>query len=249
MTKQGKRALSFVVLLVALGGYRIGTSAQDSERSAPEQKSGGANESVGLRDVFLGKESAPAQFHRVIGRLGILLKTDEGVNRVRHDYLFRNGDRFRFEITANQGGWLYVLHTSPGGKVEQLWPRKQDSNEIRTEQTYEIPPRPGIFIFDKEVGDELFYVAIRSEQTPPTLGRPTPRAKPTDSKEKTAISDSRTPTTRITNFRIRDPFGGTPRGIIFDPGQDDTDPYLYFSAVPRDTTQSAMIEFQLRHVE
>ena len=247
MKRDGRDALSFGCFIVFAINCALSV-ALATGHVAPQDRSA-AGEGVGLRDVFQGKEIGPAQSHRLIGRLGILLETDQGFKHVRHDYLFRSGDRFRFEVTSSQVGWLYLLHTSPGGKVQQLWPGKKGVNEIRSGQTYEVPPSPGVFIFDKETGDEFFYVAIRADQTPPVLGEPAPRTKLSTSEKKAEIADSKAPINRITNFRIRDPFGGTDRGVVFDPGLDDTDTYLYFSAVPQDSTTSAMIEFQLHHVK
>jgi hypothetical protein len=196
----------------------------------------------------LGKESDAAQSPRVVGRLAILLKTADGTKRVRHDYSFRSGDRFRFEITANRDGWLYVLHAVPGGDWHQLWPTKLDNNKIRAEQSYEIPPRPGILIFDKDTGDELFYVVIRSDRKPPTLGSSSPLAKNTEPPAKTTVAAAKSPG-KITNFLVRDPFAESTRGVVFDPGTDDADPNLYFSAAAEDTARIAKITFQLHHLD
>ncbi len=190
-----------------------------------QQKDVPIHQSKELRDIFLGKETASTPAHQMVGRLGILLATRENLKQVRPDYSFQSGDRFRLEVTANRDGWLYVLHAAPGGALKLLWPRSRDDNSIKSGQTYEIPLKPGVFIFDKDVGQEYFYIAIRPNQ----------RAKKAS--------------TNITNFVIRDPFGETGRGVVFDPGDEDGDPYLYFSAVAEDNRQSAMIEFRLRHVE
>lgn len=248
MRVPGNETLSFIALFVALGPACPVAMAQESRRVTPQQESG--TQEAGLRDVFLGKEGGSASSHRVAGRLGILLEVDGGFKRVRPDYSFRSGDRFRFEIAANQTGWLYVLHTSPGGKLQQLWPVGKNTEEIRRGQTHDVPPSPGLFIFDKEVGDEPFYVVIRTDRKPPAIGQATPLGKNPDSAKKGAQTMESGATTRITNFAIRDPFGeSTARGVVFAPGRDDADPYLYFSPVPQDITKSVMIEFHLHHVE
>jgi hypothetical protein len=203
-----------------------------------------------LRDVFLAKETGSSPSQRMVGRLGILLATTgESFKQVRPDYSFRSGDHFRFEVTANQNGWLYVLHATPGGKLKQLWPRTQDDNAIKSGITYEIPPRPGIFIFDAQVGQEYFYIAIRSNQTPPKLDVLMPTGRAASQSKRVATAPTKTGGADITNFVIRDPFGETGRGVVFDPGKEDSDPYLYFSAVAKDNLSSAMIEFRLSHVE
>jgi hypothetical protein len=243
----GKESLPFVALLVALGSTCPVARAQQSCNVPPRQEPDTKEE--GLRDVFLGKEGGSGPSNRAAGRLGILLEADGAFKRVRPDYSFRSGDRFRFEIAANRTGWLYVLHTS-GGKLQQLWPAGKNTEEIRRGQTHEVPSSPGLFIFDKEVGDEPFYVVIRTDRKPPALGQTTPlRKSPDSAKKRPETPDSRA-TTGITNFAIRDPFGETTaRGVVFAPGRDDADPYLYFSPVPQDTTNSVMIEFQLHHIE
>jgi len=48
---------------------------------------------------------------------------------------------------------------------------------------------------------------------------------------------------------VRDPFGEKTRGVVFDPGKDDIDPYLYFSAAPQDASKSAKVKFQLHHID
>ena len=242
------RSVFLVGLIFVLGACSALLCAQESERSTQEE-SWSPDQESGLRGVFLGKDSEPAQSHRVVGRLAILLKTDNGTRRVRPDYSFRSGDRFRFEITANQDGWLYVMHAAPGGDWQQLWPTQPDINKVRAEQSYEVPQGPGIFIFDKDTGNEFFYVVIRSDPAPPNLGPSIPRARRTEVPPKTQIPASKTPAGKTINFLVRDPFGETTRGVIFDPGKDDLDPYLYFSAAPQDASKSAKIKFQLHHID
>jgi hypothetical protein len=143
------------------------------------------------------------------------------------------------------------MHAGPDGVMKQLWPRKQDDNAIKAHTTYEVPPQPGVFIFDKSIGRECFYVAIRSTPAPPDLS-PLPPLKKTPAPAKTkapAAMVSKKDNTEINNFDVRDPFGETDRGIVFDPGGEDNTPYLYFSTVAEDKLKSAAIEFTLNHVE
>ncbi len=214
-----------------------------------QQKDVPIHQSKELRDIFLGKETASTPAHQMVGRLGILLATRENLKQVRPDYSFQSGDRFRLEVTANRDGWLYVLHAAPGGALKLLWPRSRDDNSIKSGQTYEIPLKPGVFIFDKDVGQEYFYIAIRPNQTAPNLDEILPAEKTANPNKRVETTRAKKASTNITNFVIRDPFGETGRGVVFDPGDEDGDPYLYFSAVAEDNRQSAMIEFRLRHVE
>ncbi len=203
-----------------------------------------------LRDVFLGTETNSHSSDRAVGRLAILLKDGDSYKQVRPDYPFRSGDRFRFAVATSRDGWLYLLHAGPDGVLKQLWPRAQDDNAIKSSMTYEIPPQPGIFIFDKSVGEEYFYIAIRSTPTPPNLSAAAPKKEKSEVKNRTPpTSAPKKESTEIVNFVIRDPFGETDRGIVFDPGEEGSNPYLYFSTVAADKLKSAVIEFRLRHVE
>jgi len=248
MSRTYEGAFLVLPLLLAIGTYSAIATEQGSARSN-QSEDRSARQDLALRDVFLGKEDISEKAGRVIGRLGISLSTSEGFKLVRADYSFRSGDRFRFHVTANRNGWLYVLHAAPGGSLKQLWPKDIDNNAVNSGQSYEIPAKPGIFIFDKETGQEYFYISIRLDRKAPNFEIPTQRKRPIQSNKRVESSSPTKPSTTITNFLIRDPFGGTGRGVVFDPGQEDGDPYLYFSATAEDTPNAAMIEFQLHHVD
>jgi hypothetical protein len=236
---------SLFLLFIISNGFTCAQETQGREREAPTA----STQDSGLRGVFLGKDSDPVQSHRVVGRLAILLKTNESVRRVRSDYSFHSGDRFRFEVTANQDGWLYVMHSVPGSDWQQLWPSKADRNKVQSGQSYQVPPAPGIFIFDKDTGNESFYVVIRSDGTPPFHGRDDGSAVHAHRPTKAEAQSSKPPPGEMVNFLIRDPFGESTRGVTFDPGKEDGDPYLYFSAALEDSTKTAKIKFQLRHTD
>ena len=241
-------ALSFTFVTIPC---RNPSTAQELK---PDPKSG-SPEKRGLREVFIEEWGAGSEWDSVVGRLGIFLLRQGGFEQVRLDHEFRKGDAFRFELTSNRDGWFYVLHSSPGGKVKELWPgktaqkTKQPSNKVYARQTYLIPPT-GVFRFDEEIGKELFYVAIRSEDTPPSFSVFADQS--TDAQKSDAKGPAVPPqkaTTRIDNFTIKDPFGIPERGVVFDPGTKDGDAYVYFSSLPEDTKTAAMIQFTLRHVE
>jgi hypothetical protein len=242
MIGYGRWVLAFTLSIILFCG-----SLAEAQPPSP-----GLLGATGLKDVFLGKENTNAEAYGVIGRLGILRIKPDRLEKVRFSQTFKSGDQFRFEITSNRNGWLYILHASPAGKVKQIWPQGAANHEVRTGQAYFVPPSPRFFFFDKEVGQEWFYVAIRSDQTPPQLGDLKKAEKPTavqKVEKKDLMPPSKTASMEIRNFRIKDPFGGTGRVVVYDPGAEDADPYLYFSAVPEDARTSAMIEFQLRHQE
>jgi len=92
-------------------------------------------------------------------------------------------------------------------------------------------------------------VVIRPDATPPILVSSASPAKPAEIRAQTQVPASKTPAGKTTNFLVRDPFGETTRGVVFDPGKDDADPYLYFSAAPQDGSKSAKVTFQLHHID
>jgi hypothetical protein len=185
----------------------------------------------------------------MVGTVSIMLVEGFGSREVRVDHPFRSGDRFRFAVSANRGGWLYILHKSSTGKAQQLWPRVTANDgtpqhqEIAGGQEYLIPPRPGMFVFDEETGQEEFIVAIR-----PTRGAPDLASL--DMTTSVPQADPVTDEQPAGNIIIRDPFGGgTIRGIAFDPGDDDGDPRLYFREATGDADTTAIVTFQLQHAE
>ena len=71
------------------------------------QPKANAQDRVTLRDVFFGQEDpAPAG---AVGRLGIVLVKSGLLERVGIRHPFRSGDKFRFDVTANQDGWLVIV--------------------------------------------------------------------------------------------------------------------------------------------
>jgi len=222
--------------------------AQDAQKPL-QQANSSEDQGKNIRDVFLGSESGQSASNRTVGRLGILLIAENNSKPVKPDYSFHSGDKFRFEVTSNCDGWLYILHAAPGGKLKQLWPRTQDDNAIKAGQTYVIPSSPGLFVFDKSVGQEYFYVAIRASRTAPNLNEQVPASRSTSQTKQATTHQEKEGDADIINFVIRDPFGETGRGVVFDPGTADKEPYLYFSALAKDNLSGAMIEFQLKHVE
>ncbi len=233
MFKQPAKSLLASTLLVMLFGS---VSVLQALASPPKQEDSNSDESYNLRGVFYLKDNVEAS--AMVARVSIMLIESVGSREVRLDHPFHSGDRFRFVVSSNHDGWLYILHRSLSGRAQQLWPQKGSEagasqyQEVKAGQTYLIPPSPGIFVFDEEVGQEEFIVAIRSQETAPEIGS-SPGMK------------------TIGNIVIRgDPLsGGTFRGTYFDPGTDDPDPSLYFSAAPGDAATKAMVKFKLRHAK
>lgn len=260
-----------IVLKVAAVGLAVAWScaAGAAPNRPPGSTEGGKSHSnnpttARLRGVFLGEEKSTKP-DEVVGRLAIRLLGDARSQQVGLDYRFRSGDRFRFEITSNRDGWLYILHRSPGGQPQMLWPRSQGkqetgpSNHVRGQTTYVVPPSPRAFIFDDEVGKESFYVAIEAEPIAPTDAPIAPKqdndkpstttATGTSQPRTNAAAGAPAPTTQIHNFSVRGLEGLVGRGVVFDPGPEDADPHVYFSASGEDDGTIAAVKFQLRHEE
>jgi len=232
------------------------TQAHKSERS----NSAGPDR---LRGVFLGEEKSKRR-DEVVGRVSILLLKDGRSRHVGIDHIFRSGDRFRFEIASSRDGWLTILHRSPGGELQVLWPQPQTngeitaSNHVRAKVPYVVPPSPGLFIFDNEVGKESFYVAVEAELRVHTVQGilaghqgPEPFKSPGSGTSQHPRKKAASTEQRIVNFKVRggDADGLASRGVVFDPGPEDFDPNVYFSASTDDDGTIAVLEFQLRHQE
>ncbi len=185
-----------------------------------------------LRGAFLddGKETG-----KVVGRLGLLLVEGDGTRQVGLDHAFQSGDRFRFEVTSGVRGWLYVLHGPPDGEAQVLWPRDGAASLVEAQVVSVIPPSPQAFAFDKAVGEESFYVAIRSAPNPGSALRSRP--------EPVAEDEVR----REVQYVVRGLEKPGRRGVFFDPGGQDGDLHVYFAPSEGDDGTVAVVEFQLRH--
>ena len=232
---------------------------------APEEAEASSGE--WLRGVFL-EQGAPDDADRVVGRLAIRLLEDDDSVRVPPSRPFRSGERFRFEVTSNHDGWVWIFHRSPDStKSELLWPpasyRSMAStdedmpNYIRKHQTVLLPPSPGKFRFDAQTGEEYFYVEIASEDSqgenddPPVSRDQNPDPPATNPSSRSQSGDTAASRKlKIVNFRVRgDPSERAKRGVVFDPGAESEAPYLYFTASNSDDKSVATVEFQLRHAE
>lgn len=218
------------------------------------------SKSLNLRDVFYSKENT--EVSALVARVSIMLIDSSGSREVRVDHRFRSGDRFRFLVSSNHAGWLYILHRSPTGKVKQLWPRQDPKTvpvthqKIEVGQSYLIPPSPGKFFFGGETGEEEFIVAVQSQKTPPdpefleTVAPEQPSSTGTSALAQTSDNAAGAPPRKKTtgNIVIRYPYnGGLTRTTFFDPGTEDSDPRLYFSTATGNGATAAIVKFKLRH--
>lgn len=240
-----RRTAVFWLAIVGISGVHI-VLAQNLSDTPPVLSS------EGLRGVYFGTGKKDSATDRV-GRLAIELAEGTEQKTVRVDHPFHTGDKFRFKVSSNRDGWLYIFHRAAKEGLSLLWPRMagdsdddyMDMNRVKAGRTYTVPSSPGLFVFDDQVGDEYFYVVVAAERKMPQLAAMDPaRSEVTAAKEKDGRSR------RIVNFGIRSgttPTADTLRGVIYDPGRKDDDPYLYFATQSDDGKQPAFVEFHLRH--
>ncbi len=241
----------FALLSLAVVGFSGG---HNTAKGAEASKKLPALSNDGLRGVYYGTAKQGAAEDKV-GRLAIELLEGSLSTTVRVDHPFRTGDKFRFKVSSNQDGWLYILHRSATEKLGLIWPRMAadnkeeylDMNRIRANQTYTVPPSPGLFIFDDEVGTEYFSVVVAAERKIPQLA-----AQDASRSEAIASTETNGRTKRIINFGVRStkmPKTQSLRGVLYDPGKQDTDPFLYFATPADDDSAPIFVEFQLKHQE
>ena len=117
-----------------------------------------------------------SQYSRV-GRLAVQLIQNGGIQEVPFDSSFHTNDEFRFNVTTNRDGWLYILHKSPGGNLKLLYPPTDPNtgqlignSHVEKNKNYLIPQSTeGSFIFDTDTGAETFFLVIKDRQEPPSL--------------------------------------------------------------------------------
>lgn len=248
-----KRALCLIAFLglamIGLTGIQNTVEADEEVDSSPTPVNGS------LRGVYYGTGGQGAKQLKV-GKLAIELLEGTEQTTVRVDRPFRTGDKFRFKISSNRDGWLYILHRSASEDLRLLWPRLAadnedeylDMNRIKASQTNTVPPAPGLFIFDAEVGNEYFYAVVADErEIPQFTAKGVARSEVVASKDNNSSQSK-----RIVNFGVRSgtKTTATPmRGVIYDPGREDDDPFLYFAPPAGDDSRQVFVEFQLRHQE
>ncbi len=260
-------ALAFALNWDASGtGTPAMSGKSDKSRLQPSDTIQPAND---LRGVYY--KASQNGLGTGVGRIAVLLLTEgSSPHNVNLHHRFHTGESFRFIVSSNQDGWLYILHRSPGGEPQLLWPRVNfgekishlDFNRVEAGRETTVPASPGKFTFDDEVGHEYFYAVIRPERRPPELSAvvsapvagsqaPAETTSREEEKEPPAAkpSQERPPPLagqKIVQFSVRGPQHPI-RGVIYDPGPQDADPHTYFSAHPDDSGADIVFEFQLLH--
>jgi TIR domain/Domain of unknown function (DUF4384) len=180
--------------------------------------------------IFAGEQTST----EVLGRLALRLidGRSAGGSRVGFDHRFATGDYFRFEVTSSRDGWLYVYHRPPGGRLDLLWPARDEieANAVRALVPALIPAGEDALRFDGDIGEEYFYVALA----------PAPTASPTirEVEERRGRIES-----LIADGRHGSAVAGQRRGVVV--ARPDESPYLYFATTG--VADTAAVELQLQH--
>jgi hypothetical protein len=266
------RRLACILLVPALmyALVALGFGAKSVIAPSPEDV---PNRFGNLRGVYLDS-GTEGSVQTGVGRLTLQLLNGVKAREVSRHHRFRSGDRFRFLISSNREGWLYVLHRSEESPARLLWPPPagvpvdpgSSANWLRPRTATPVPTPPAVFVFDDEIGNEYFFVAILQEPHPPILSAmeapekkepsavPTRPVAPLSSPETLQAQETERlrPETepRIVQFSVRGSAGGASipsRGVFLDPSPQGSDPATYFSVLPRDLEGGLVFEFKLRH--
>ncbi len=168
-------AFTLVISMLLAGSPEVAESQemQNGGSSANANAAAQAGNDPGI--AYLSKLQAP-QYSRV-GRLAVQLMRDGAMQQVPFGWAFHTNDEFRFMIASNRDGWLYILHRSPGGQLQLLYPPTdpntgQVSNSSRVAKNeYSLVPQPteGSFVFETDTGEETFFLVIKDRPEPPAL--------------------------------------------------------------------------------
>lgn len=77
--------------------------------------------------------------------------------------VFQSGDRIRVGVEANDAAYLYVVMKGSSGSWKVLFPTPEIAggrNRVESGNPHTIPPAPGRFAFDEQVGDEQLFLVL-----------------------------------------------------------------------------------------
>jgi hypothetical protein len=97
-------------------------------------------------------------------RYSFLRKTDgDDYREVDPATVFQSGDRIRVSVEANDSAYLYVVMKGSSGSWKVMFPSPEiagGNNRVESGKPYTIPPMPGRFAFDEQVGDEQLFLVL-----------------------------------------------------------------------------------------
>jgi hypothetical protein len=196
-------------------------------------------------------DESPGSEGHAVARLSIFLVSQGGMREVDLRHRFRSGDAFRLAIASNRDAWLAILHASGSDAPELLWPAAEPGDieaplavRVRARQTVLVPPKPGRFVFDEEVGREQFYVALFA-------GPRVDAASAAPVEQDGTVSPL--PPEDFQVF-VREPQesevrGLAERGVVFDPGPANDDRGRYLAPGDPRADRAIVHGFRLRHEE
>jgi len=153
---------SAACLMMAMHGKGI---AMDIANAEPN------NLDLNSRGVSYIKSGAN-NLNQLVGNLSILLINNGIARQISSSYKFKSGNQFKFKISANKEGYVYIFHESKSAGGKMLWPDddsvEMGNNHIKAGKQILFPPGNDSFVFDKSSENEWFYIAISQQKKVPT---------------------------------------------------------------------------------
>ena len=96
------------------------------------------------------------------------LAADNSGVEVPADTVFHAGDRIRFSVEANAGGYLYIINQGSSGTWKPMFPSPEiedGSNRVEGWRPYTMPPKSRL-AFDSTVGTENLFIVLSRQPEP-----------------------------------------------------------------------------------
>lgn len=114
-------------------------------------------------------------------RLEVTLEKEQGGDWEAVDpaRVFETGDRLRFRLRSNFGGYLYVTNQGTSGQYSTLFPTEEagTANLVEAGREYQVPETDGAFRMGGPAGHDIVYWMLTPEKiAEPTRYKPLPPA-------------------------------------------------------------------------
>ena len=203
-----------------------------------------AQQDAGTRELFFFKKSHPSavssQSIRVpVGlRYSILRRNEAGrMAEVDAAGTFHHGDRIRMHFTANQDGYLYVVHQGSSGQWSLLFPTSAQDDYRLTEMRPLTVPQKGEIVFDTKPGAERLFI-VGSRQRVESLERFIPGRKTVVGTITTAFLQALNQSGKR-DLRVEK--------VATPPGRPDAEFAIYLVNAAGESSDRVMTEILLRH--
>jgi hypothetical protein len=93
---------------------------------------------------------------------------DNSTTEVPSSTVFHSGDRIRFSIEPNAGGYLYIINQGSSGTWKPMFPSPEiddGSNQVEGFHPYTMPPKSR-FAFDTTAGTENLFIVLSRQPEP-----------------------------------------------------------------------------------